>query len=372
MKRPPIAILVAIALVAFGAGPAQPQSIGTVRLAPGKRLPYEFSAVGAVREVSPGRALLVDRGDNKLLVVDFASNRVAQIGSVGSGPNEYRNPSALFAIGSDSTILADPGNDRWLLLAGAVVVATNEATVPPGVAARVPVAMDGLGGVFFPLPIRRAAGASPLTQRRDSNYLIRATRLSTSVDTITMLRARKSTISLGAPGGRQSVSVRINPLAPADAVLGFPDGWLAIARVDPYRVEWVGPDRRHVQGPILPFDPVRLDQKELEFFAERQARRTGDQVADPASITDWPAVMPPFLPDGLLGDHQGRLWIRRPPTSADPAGWYDVVDRKGSLRAHVSLDQDVRIVGFGAETVYTAKVDDSGIEHLERRPLPHF
>jgi len=80
--------------------------------------------------------------------------------------------------------------------------------------------------------------------------------------------------------------------------------------------------------------------------------------------------MPPFLTESLLRAPDGRLWIRRTPTAAQPNPPYDVVDRRGVLVGRVSSGKDVDIVGFGRGVVYTVLTDDDGIQHVQRRPLP--
>jgi hypothetical protein len=117
---------------------------------------------------------------------------------------------------------------------------------------------------------------------------------------------------------------------------------------------------------------VRLDEGEQRAFVERQAARTGRPPRDLASFAEWPEIMPPFLSESLLGAPDGRLWIRRTPTAAQPNPPYDVVDRRGVLVARVRVGKDIDVVGFGRAAVYTVATDDDGIQHLQRRPLPRF
>src|SRR6185436_12515924 len=111
--------------------------------------------------------------------------------------------------------------------------------------------------------------------------------------------------------------------------------WVAIARMDPYRVEWIAPDGKRIRGEPLPFERVRLDDREQRGFVERQAMRGGGPPRDPKSFPEWPAIMPPFLTEALLPAPDGRLWIRRPQTVANLEPPYDVVDRRGRLIARV-------------------------------------
>ena len=82
--------------------------------------------------------------------------------------------------------------------------------------------------------------------------------------------------------------------------------------------------------------------------------------------------MPPFLGEALVTAPDGRLWIRRAPTAANPDPPYDVIDRKGGLVARVAAGKDIQVVGFGRASVFAVATDDNGIQTLQRRPLLRF
>jgi hypothetical protein len=69
-----------------------------------------------------------------------------------------------------------------------------------------------------------------------------------------------------------------------------------------------------------------------------------------------------IAPDGLL-------WVERymPPGQAPII---DLFDRSGQKRAEVLVPIDRRVIGFGSGVVYLARVDDMGLEWLERYRLP--
>lgn len=340
---------------------------------PNGTLNAEFSLAASVRELSDGRLLIVDRSEKKLLLANWSSANVTQIGRNGSGPGEYVQPSTLFALGGDSTLLPDVQNGRWLLLHGASIAATVGPDAPAiRGGARLPLGADNQGHVIA----SRAIGAgsrAPALPRRDSVLLVRVARATGRADTVEVLRARPATIKVQGPAEKPtSVSVLINPLATGESAALFPDGWIAIARLDPYRVEWITPDGKRTRGSPLPYERVPLDEREQRAFIERQAARTGGAPREPSSFPEWPAVMPPFLSTSLLIAPDGRLWIRRTPTAANPNPPYDVVDRTGELVARVRCGQDVEVIGFGAAAVYTVATDDNGIQRVQRRPLPRF
>jgi hypothetical protein len=363
-------------MVAAGAQ-ARAQSAGARSItlpAPNATLPAELTQVSSVRELSDGRLLVVDRSDKTLLLADWAKGKVARLGRNGSGPGEYLQPSELFSLGGDSTLLPDVQNGRWLLLHGATIA----ETVSPGApairsGARLPRGADHQGHVIFTRGIGVGSRAPGSVPRTDSVLLVRVSRATGLGDTLAVLRARPASIKIQGPADRPtSVSILINPLASGEMAALFPDGWIAIARLEPYRVDWIAPDGQRVLGSPLPFERVRLDDDERRVFLERQAARTGGTPRDPSSYPEWPEVMPPFLSGALVPAPDGRLWIRRAPTAANRNPPYDVVDRRGALVARVAVGKDVRVVGFGRAAVYTVVIDEDGIERLERRPLPRF
>jgi hypothetical protein len=368
-------LFAALVLPAVLAGTAHAQSAGRSSIAlaaPDATLPAEFTLATSVRELSDRRLLVVDRSEKTLFVVDWTKGTVGPLGRNGSGPGEYVQPGALLALAGDSTLLSDVGSGRWLVLHGASIAGTIGPDAPAIVSgARQPVGADRQGHVIATRPVGAQANDPTARPRLDSLLLLRISRATGRSDTVAVLRARPATIKVQGPAGRPtSISVTRNPLAAGEAAALFPDGWIAIARMEPYRVDWRAPDGRVVRGSPLPFERVRLNEREQRAVLEREATRTGRPERDPKAVPDWPEIMPPFLWESLLPAPDGRLWIRRPPTADDPHPPYDVVDRRGALVARVRAGADVRVVGFGRASMYTVLTDENGIQRLQRRPLP--
>ena len=51
-----------------------------------------------------------------LFVVDMDAGTRAQVGAEGQGPEEYRQPDAVWPLPGDSTLLVDLGNGRLVVL----------------------------------------------------------------------------------------------------------------------------------------------------------------------------------------------------------------------------------------------------------------
>ena len=363
-----LSMLVSGAMAARGQSPA-PRPVELP--APNAALDVEFTAVTSVRELPDGRVLVVDGSEKKVLVIDWTKKSATQVGRNGSGPGEYVQPSTLFALSGDSTLLPDIRNGRWLVLSGATIATTVGPDAPViRNGARNPVGADNHGRVLFTRSIAPGSNSPTEMPRRDSLLLIRTERATGKADTLGLVRARPATINIQGPADKPTaVSIVMNPLATGEMAAAFPDGWIAVARLDPYRVDWIAPDGKWVRGPILPFERVRLDGREQRAFLERQEARTGRPPRELSSYPDWPDVMPPFLAEPLLTAPDGRVWIRRPATSANLNPPYDVIDRRGTLVGRVSAGPDVGIVGFGRAAVYTVATDDNGIQQLQRRPF---
>ena len=113
-------------------------------------------------------------------------------------------------------------------------------------------------------------------------------------------------------GGRSRLGVKINrdemifegqrmhtnsrtksPLASEGEAWLFPDGWIAVAHPDPYRVDWRRPDGRWIRGAPLSFTPVKVDEGEKCFAAARR----GSDACDLDRYPGWPENVPAFQMD---------------------------------------------------------------------------
>jgi hypothetical protein len=135
------------------------------------------------------------------------------------------------------------------------------------------------------------------------------------------------------------------------------DGWIAIARMDPYRVDWRTPEGRWINGRALPVPSETLERGDRELI-------------DPAGRSRnalWPTRLPP-LPRGwtLLPSPDGRVLIRRMTSVRHPYPRYDVVNRQGELETQIRLDENEYILGFGNGTIYAVAQDALGLQYLRR------
>ena len=358
--------------------PTAVQTPLTITLSPGTSGPA-FIRVQAVRELQDGRTLVIDSKERALMLVDWRSLEPRTIGRAGDGPGEYRYPGVLIPLKGDSTLVTDYQNGRWYVLHRDRIITTLTADRPLVRFVGVNPSADTMGrllvlhGTHVSGRIGPQGGPDSYV-RSDSAAVIMVHRENEKADTVARIRGPfRGTSSVRARVDGMNITYILgNPLAVADQALLFPDGWIAIAFVAPYRVEWRSPSGTKVRGQPLPHSPQRVDDR-----VKRQA--IDDRWAGPGStapkfaFTDfpaWPDVVPPFLDNALLSLPDGRVAIRRTSLGADRSVQYDLVDRQGRLSGALRLPPNERIMAFGARSVYVVAIGPDDLETLRRHPWP--
>ena len=326
--------------------------------APNGRLNVEFSDLTTIRELADGRVLLFDRKEERLVVGDFPSGSVYDVARKGQGPTEFEFIATLLPLAGDTTIAADLTR-RWLILVGDSVV---RKVLPEHLAlqrALQPLGADKNARILSQ-DFRGSMGGPA-----ESTLAVLIHRVSGDADTIARMAVegrRGSMTSVTTPGLGRGIRVRRIPLASSETPLLFFDGWVAVVRLDPYRVDWRAPDGRWSLGRPLSARPIRMSEAEKAAYIRRNSWSR--------NATDWPGELPPFEnPVTLLASPDGRLVVRRLPTLAEPGTRYDVIDRAGNRVTQLVLPANEYILGFGARSVYVVVTDDDGIQRLRRHPM---
>jgi len=372
------ATLVALSLACI-APAALAQSVQPTTLrAPVGRLDESFTRITSVRELADGRLLVADGGeDMRLAIVDWRAGTVRTLGREGAGPGEYRSVGRLVPLGGDSTLLEDRRTGRWLIVDGDRIVgaipyaAERRRALPivggadrggrvltthvlvPGRDRDVPAAILGpTSAESLLVLLERAASPRADTVARLSGGFLGARRLSKPVT----------------PGGAPVTWFVDQPLAVPDQALLFPDGWIAIVRASPYRVEWRAPDGRASHGPPLPFARVPVDDRQKRLAMRREFGEDADFT--PGEMPPWPAVLPPLAEFALHAAPDGRLVVERMADATRPGRFHDVVDRAGRLAGRLVLRPSERLVGFGRRSAYVVETDEDGLQTLRRHPWP--
>lgn len=354
------------------------QSPPAVRLLPPTATtPFLFTEVLAVRELSDGSLLVSDRREQRLSHFTWP-DRAVQIGRAGQGPGEYLSAGLLLPMPGDSTLFLDPRGGRWLLLHSGHVVETLGAGRPVVAALGTAVSgADGLGRVVG-VRARSVSGRTPaVLGLADSIDVLRANRRTSEVERIATVRGPggrgyQGIVAEGS-GGAPGRIIANNPLDAADEVLVFPDGWVALARVDPYSVDWLRPDGTWTRGVLLPAPHGDLTERDKCFAIAVARLPGGGSRCDAAAFHGWPRRFPPFRRDftgrpPLIALPDGRVAIRRYSTPDVPLPTYDLVERSGRLSGVLQVGSGEVLVGFGAGGAYTLLTDELGLEAIRRHP----
>ena len=346
------------------------------------RFEQPFGAIIGVRELSDGRIIVADREDLGLVVADFRSQATKQISRKGAGPNEYGAVARIFRIGGDSTLMPDLMQRRWLVLDGDRIV----TTVPPDNATVR--AMQGLflGADAAGHVMREFYGEAPVGQsvsgEADSSYLVRYHRSSGRADTIARLM-RRPTASIrqtNAKGENTFVGMRALRLRVGEQYIVHPDGWIAIVRINPLRVDWRSPEGRWILGAPLPVPVIRMSAREKQASLARTAasEAANRSSAPPTPLPpqmktpddDWPDVMPPYIQGEIMFSPDGDVIFRRQPSADHPGVAYYVVDRRGRLLGILELKDNERIIAAGARSLYVVESDADDLKYIRRHPWP--
>lgn len=324
-------------------------------------LAEEFVSIRSVRELADGRVLISDASpaSTRLVVADLATGRVRQIGRTGSGPGEYGIAGKLLAPPADSTLLVDDSRGlRWLLLHRDSIV----VTVPPDNAGlrAAGLALIGADNAGHVLRFRELNGPNSVTMTR----AIRVHRGTGASDTAAALRGAEWQTSQTTRNGRPFYIINQMNLSVSEQAVMFGDGHIAIARLSPFRVEWLSPIGRLTRGPEIPWPAPRVDDAEKNAYYKRVGRTPPSGDPEP-----FAAIVPPF--DGaLIAAPDGSVLLRRTPWSGNLRRRYDLVDRRGIVTRQLVLQDNQRIVGFGPRSAYVVTTDDDGIQRIARHPWP--
>jgi hypothetical protein len=331
--------------------------------------------------------IVADTRDRMVKLIDFANGSAKDIGRDGSGPGEFRQPSRLFAASGDTTFLVDRGNQRLLVidpLGKPVSSFRIEQMLGPGASA-------GNGRFFYTQGQAVLFGPSGPVPA-DTAPIIRFDRARGILDTLAWVHPPKLKMETTSGGG-----VRIgeaNPLSPADSWIPLPDGRVAVVRVAAYHVDFVQVDGRVTRGAPIQYSPVLVtaadkDAEETRRNRERrdagpgrsllpadvqkqeQGRSPRPNTAPLPPLTDWPEFKPPFVwTETILVRPNGEVWIRRTEPAAAKGSLYDVINTQGIVTQQVRVPEGWTLVAFGNGTAYSIKRDADDLVYLQRHRLP--
>lgn len=372
--------LLLVLAAAAGCDEAQEYERFTVTLDASCNVPFGY--VGGVRELSDKCVVIADPLGVVLVLADLDSGSVDTVGQVGSGPGEYRQPDNVLPLPGDFTLLVDLGNSRLAVVdpsgrfSEQSPIATQTASGSPVLV--VPRFADRLGRLYF---LSEGAGS-----RRDARGAVarfdRSTRI---VDTLAFIALPDR--SRPPPPASAGPAIPPDLFEPRDDWAVADDGTVATISARDYSVTWVSPSGGSTRGTPVQVEPVRVEDADREhllaqLLASQLSMRSGGEVGGigmqrglgtgrlpDVDRIDWPETLPLIRPARALVAPDGLLWVERYVLPEQPP-LIDVFDRSGAKTAEVELPVGRRVVGFGEGVVYLARLDEVGLEWLERYHLP--
>src|SRR5690606_8798892 len=242
-----------------------------------------------------------------------------------------------------ATLLVDLGNSRLTTLAADGAIGESRSFVDEGsdgFAIRLPAGTDARGRLYY-----QPMAGSPAGQP-DSARVVRFDRATGRADTVA--KVALPVVNRRTSGDENNRNERImpRPFAAQDAWAVAPDGRIAIARANPYRLDWVGPDGRITAGTPVGWKPVPVrdrDKREwLDVHANGLTIRASDRTGrrsiavsrggrqddtDPSQFT-WPELKPAFPAGAVRVTPEGEAWVERHVAAGAPRQ-FDVFDARG-------------------------------------------
>ncbi|MDE2652849.1 MAG: hypothetical protein OXI71_03445 [Gemmatimonadota bacterium] len=348
-----------------------------------------FSVVSTVRELPGGRVLVADPLSQVVVSLDMDTGAADTIGGLGEGPAEYRQPDAVWPLPDDRTLLVDLGNGRLTVLSPELEFGDTRpfAVMDPAagsVVMAIPQGVDLMGRLYF-----RSMPA--FDQNPDSLKILRLDVDTEETDSVGMFKQQGRTREESGDAGNQNVRITPVPLSPEDAWGVAEDGRVVVARAGDYHVDWIEADGSVTSGLPVPYTPVRIGQGEKEEWRENGSetggglgiqvmqangsmritatRGAGGDDDDNLDDYPWPEVKPAFYARPIRVDRTGRAWVRRH-QRAGASPRYDLFDGTGALVMSVVLPMGRRVVGFGEGALYAVRMDEVGLQYLERYAVP--
>ena len=371
-----LALLALTGIGLFATGGAAQSVARTTLTTPSSKFPEPFSSISGLRELSDGRVMISDRLEKAVRILDFGSGGMREIGRVGAGPGEYEMPGDLLPLAADSTMLVDFGNMRFTVIGPEGRMHHSVSMQQTGRFIN-PTGSDDQGRLYFDDLGSFQAGPGELPEQA---AVLRWDFAADVFDTVGyMPRPEVRTMSSSGGGGARFSMGRMSPLEARDAWSVSPDGRLAIARAEPYRVEWQQAGGETITGPTVTYEPVPVTDEDKEDFAvsfsgtavmitsggEGSGSRTMTIPPPDADELDWPEVKPPFPRGGISVAPDGTVWVQRYVAHGDPE-LYDVFDGSGIRLEQVVLPEGRTLQGFGDGCVYLVRVDEDDLQWIER------
>jgi hypothetical protein len=233
---------------------------------------------------------------------------------------------------------------------------------------RTVIATDTNGNVYTSL-------STAYGEPHDSLLLVRASIRHPGADTLDIRRAAPVAGARRQDEQGNRLPLAVPAFAVGEEVAVAPDGWIAVARLDPLRVDWIRPDGRVVRGAPTGDAPVPLGDAEKERYlgAHTAAIRTFEAYP-PSGIRDvlltryrvFPNELPPFEPGALVAGGDDLAYLQRLEPVGAQGARHDVFDRTGRRVGVLRLPADQRVVAVTERYRYVVRTDADGVQTVLR------
>jgi len=358
---------------------------------PEVELPQQFTKIAGIRELSDGRAVVVDPGEKLVALVDFARSSLTKVGREGSGPGEYSNAGRVLAGQGDTTIIGDllgrliKFGPSGTYVGDVLLPTTGRSGAQGRMGTSSRLTADALGRLYkqaSSFGARRGRGPAGSDSVAIQRIDLRTGKLDTAAWFPVPPMIFEATRDGGgiSPGGRPE-----GPYVAQGTWVVAPDGRIAIVSPAPYQVTWVSPSGQRTVGPLIAFQRVPVTSAEKQAYRENYPSAPNMSVSmssDRGGVTSassrpmpyrepsyWPETKDPFgnAPHTVLASPTGEVWILKqlPHTEKNPT--YDVIGSRGELTGRVIIPPRSRVIGFGRNgAVYVVRRDDDDLEYLQR------
>lgn len=329
-----------------------------------------FTRITSLRELADGRMIVTDFVERRIMVGRFDGSPAAPVGRRGPGPREWSSARPIRALRGDTSLLVDAVARRWIRFVDTLVV----GQISPDALVRRSIGSaddaDTLGNVYARQPL----GDDP----RDSILVLRAALGDGKVDTLVMMRSQTSLGPRGTDEEGNRLPVARPAFATGEEFAAFPDGWVAIARLDPLRLDWISPDGRRIDGTPVGEPPLPVTDAEKERVRAENAsvieffgRATGAiREVMLAPYTVFPDELPPFEPGALVAGGDGLAYLRRLEPVGMSGARYDVFDRAGRRVGIMRLDTHSKLGLVSSRFRYVIRTDADSLQWVDRYAIP--
>lgn len=379
------AAVVFLSLAAVAVAPAAAQQPRAARALPAHNAELEEPWTGPLQlvELRNGSILVHDGREKRMAVANFATQEQREVSKEGGGPTEYRSVIGMWTMPGDSVQALDLFQQRMLVLdPSGKAIGTRPL---PG--AGDPMAMmnqpmtrhiDAQGRWYGQqIAVSFEGGRMSMS---DSAVLVRTHPATMKRDTLT----RIPTFTTAPQFSPQQIRMVVPGYPPQDAWGVFPDGRVIVVRGRGYVPEIYPVGAAMKRASALPYVrmPVTAADRKAMMDSVRRAIDEGMRQAagfagagaaniPPIELVEpepWQSERPPLTADAIRVDPRGRAWV--PVFDRTPGQRFDLLDAEGRIVDAIKLAPGIQLLGFGANSVYTARKDEDDLLYIRRHPLP--